>query len=235
MMRKYLQFLCCFIVFLHLDLAGSANTRIIRNYNLLSDTTSAIELKSFNSELNKNTIRLKWETTQGKDIKGFEIERREEDESNFETITFTPAKNTPNSVRKYAFLDRISGPGTYIYRIKMIDFSGESRYSDEINVEVSAPTKFSLGQNFPNPFNPSTLISFNLAVDSKVRLSVFNVLGQEVSLLLDEDLSAGIHEVTFDASQVTGGLMSGVYFYKIEAKGTDGTAFNSIKKMIFTK
>lgn len=232
MMKNLLQLICCFILLIHFNLAGSQGKKTSVNY--FPDTAS-IEVKSFNSELNKNLIRLKWEITQGKEIKGFEIERRDELESDFQTLTFIPSKTALNLTRKYSFLDRVTGPGTYIYRIKLIDFTGDSKYSEEIKVDIVAPSKFNLSQNFPNPFNPSTLITFNLAEASKVRLSIFNVLGQEVSLLLDEDLAAGSHEVTFDASTVPGGLMSGVYFYKIEAKGIDGSVFNSIKKMIFTK
>lgn len=228
MMKKYLQLLCFLLVLIPYNLSGYSNKITLFD-------SSSVELKYFNSELYKNTVRLKWETRQDKEIKTFEIERRAEAESNFETITTQPSKSSSNSTRKYAFLDRLPGPGSYIYRIKIIEFSGDSKYSAEIKVDVVAPSKFSLGQNFPNPFNPSTMISFNLAVDSDVRLSIYNVLGQEVSVLVDENLSVGLHEVTFNTSDVQGGLMSGVYFYKIEANGSDGSVFNSIKKMIFTK
>jgi flagellar hook assembly protein FlgD len=88
-----------------------------------------------------------------------------------------------------------------------------------------------LDQNYPNPFNPSTKINFRLAADSKVSLKVFDVLGQEVMTLINNDLSAGSHQVDFDASN----LNSGVYFYKIEATGNNGTNFSDVKKMILTK
>jgi hypothetical protein len=73
--------------------------------------------------------------------------------------------------------------------------------------------EFSLAQNYPNPFNPSTTIKFELQKSSQVTLSVFDVLGREVSVLVNERRDAGVHEVKLDASS----LSSGVYFYRLQA------------------
>ena len=121
--------------------------------------------------------------------------------------------------------------GSYSYRLKQVDFDGTFEYSDVVEVDVPAPAVFALDQNYPNPFNPSTKIAFRLAVDSKVSLKVFNVLGQEVATLVNTNLVAGSHNVNFDASS----LNSGVYLYRIEATGIDGTNFVDVKKMILTK
>ncbi|RPH97971.1 MAG: T9SS C-terminal target domain-containing protein [Calditrichaeota bacterium] len=75
------------------------------------------------------------------------------------------------------------------------------------------PTAFELQQNYPNPFNPTTTIEFALPTDSKVKLTVFDVLGREVSALIDGRMEAGLHHVTFDAAQYA----SGVYFYRLQA------------------
>ena len=75
------------------------------------------------------------------------------------------------------------------------------------------------------------MINFSLAADSKVSLSVFDVLGQEVANLISGNLAAGSHEINFNASNVN----SGVYFYRLDATAVDGTNFTSIKKMILTK
>lgn len=88
------------------------------------------------------------------------------------------------------------------------------------------PTAFALEQNFPNPFNPATEIRFALPTASNVRLSVFNVIGQEIAILADGMHNAGVHSVSFDASQ----LPAGVYFYRLEAG-----SFSDIRKMLLLK
>jgi len=121
--------------------------------------------------------------------------------------------------------------GNYSYRLKQYDFDGTSEFSDIVEVEVLPPKVFSLEQNYPNPFNPGTKIKFSLAADSKVTLTVFDVLGQEVANLISGNLAAGSHEIDFNASNIN----SGVYFYRIDATGVDGNNFTSVKKMILTK
>jgi hypothetical protein len=79
--------------------------------------------------------------------------------------------------------------------------------------EGEVPQHFMLEQNYPNPFNPTTIIKFELPKSSAVRLSVYDMLGREVSVLVNERRDAGVHEVTFDASA----LPSGVYFYRVQA------------------
>ena len=79
--------------------------------------------------------------------------------------------------------------------------------------EDGLPVNFELHQNYPNPFNPSTVIDFELPANSKVRLEVYNMLGQRVATLVNEQKPAGWHHVSFDAS----GLSSGVYIYRITA------------------
>ena len=77
------------------------------------------------------------------------------------------------------------------------------------------PLSFHLDSNYPNPFNPSTIIAFALAQDADAVLTVYNVLGQKVATLMDRRLGAGSYQITFDA----GGLTTGVYYYQLEAGG----------------
>ena len=90
----------------------------------------------------------------------------------------------------------------------------------------SLPTAYSLEQNFPNPFNPSTKINFSLPVEGFVTLDVYNSIGQKVTTLVNETKSAGTYAVDFDASDLT----SGIYFYKISSGN-----FSETKKMILLK
>ncbi len=94
------------------------------------------------------------------------------------------------------------------------------------------PAEFSLAQNYPNPFNPSTKIEFSIPVDSKVNISIFNILGQQISLLTNDNFSAGLHNLLFEGND----LLSGVYIYKIKATSLDGkNNFSFSRKMVLIK
>ncbi len=99
---------------------------------------------------------------------------------------------------------------------------------------VKIPGQFFLAQNFPNPFNPSTKIKYNLPVDSRVTLEILNVIGKRVSQLVNAEQSAGSYSVDFNSNNKN--ITSGVYFYKLTAVGNSaGHNFSSIKKMILLK
>ncbi len=95
------------------------------------------------------------------------------------------------------------------------------------------PREYELAQNFPNPFNPTTIISYGLPEDSRVVLKVYDVLGREVRSLVDGMETAGYKKVTFDAS----GLASGIYFCRLQATATGRNAksFSAVQKMIVAK
>jgi hypothetical protein len=95
-----------------------------------------------------------------------------------------------------------------------------------INNNTEVPEKFHLYQNFPNPFNPSTSIKFDLAKTGMVKLTVFDITGKSVQTLVNDQLNAGSYSYDFNAST----LASGIYFYKVETP-----EFTSIKKMILVK
>ena len=97
-----------------------------------------------------------------------------------------------------------------------------------------SPAEFDLGQNFPNPFNPNTIIGYQLSVSSNVTLKVYDVLGNEIATLVNEKKPAGTYEVTFDAS----GFPSGVYLYRLQARNSStswGQSFVETRKMLLMK
>jgi len=96
----------------------------------------------------------------------------------------------------------------------------------DVKKESDIPSTFKLYQNYPNPFNPTTTISYDLPERSKVKLTVYNILGQEVATLVDGEQEPGRYDVKFDAS----GLPSGIYFYRLQAGN-----FIEQKKMILIK
>jgi len=127
--------------------------------------------------------------------------------------------------------------GDFVF-VTATDFSGnESGPSNEIEYATGVtdgdaiPTVYALYQNVPNPFNPTTTIRFDLPAGTKVTLKIFNVRGQLVRTLVDEDMSAGVKYVTWDGTDGVGGpVATGVYFYRVHAG-----EFNDTKKMILLK
>jgi len=95
-----------------------------------------------------------------------------------------------------------------------------------VAISNEIPTAFNLSQNYPNPFNPFTIIRFSVPEESSVSIVVINPLGEEVTTLINENITAGSYEVDFNAA----GLPSGIYFYKIQAG-----SFIETRKMILLK
>ncbi len=93
------------------------------------------------------------------------------------------------------------------------------------------PENYALYQNYPNPFNPTTTIKFALKTDAMVNLKIYNILGQEVATLVNNDMTAGMKTINFNASN----LASGVYIYRLEVVGKDGSKFVNAKKMMLLK
>ena len=191
-----------------------------------TDKLIPVELTSFAANVNnEGQVNLNWSTASELNNQMFEIERRSE-ESQFVTIGFVEGYGTTTETQEYSYLDRTVITGTYFYRLKQIDFDGRNEYSDEVEVEVLGPLAFGLDQNYPNPFNPSTTIKYSIAASGYVKLAVYTMIGEEVSVLVDGQVESGFYEVNFDASN----LPSGAYFYRL-------TSDNSveIKKMLLMK
>jgi hypothetical protein len=199
-----------------------AATEALFNWN---NYVVPVELTSFTGSNIDGNIILRWSTATEINNKIFQIERRKEN-SNFVTIGFVEGKGTTTEQQEYSYVDRNVTTGKYFYRLKQIDFDGTFEYSNEIEVDVSLPKTFSLGNCYPNPFNPSTKIIYEIPKQSTVILKVYDILGNEVSTLVNEMKSAGSYQIVFDASE----LSNGVYFYRLQADN-----FIETKKMILMK
>ncbi len=107
------------------------------------------------------------------------------------------------------------------------DFTSDIKLTGIKNSETRVPDNYELEQNYPNPFNPSTKIEFFLKQSGKVKLYVYNLIGQKVAELINEELPTGFHNVNFNASD----LASGIYIYQLKVDNK----FTSAKKMILAK
>jgi hypothetical protein len=199
--------------------------------NLSLEQVVPVELVSFTAEINKQAeIVLNWSTATESNNSGFEIQRSKNG-NEFINVGFIQGHGTSTELNKYTFLDTKLGTGKYYYRLRQIDFDGTSDLSNIIEVIINVPDAFVLNQNYPNPFNPSTTISFSLPVDAHVTINIFNTIGEQISRIADDEYAAGTYNINFSANE----LVSGVYFYTIDAHGKDNSMYHAVKKMIVIK
>lgn len=185
-----------------------------------------VELTSFTASVTQNKVQLKWETATELNNNGFEIQRKLEN-LDWITIGFVNGKGTTTEPTSYTYFDDVSEliSNRIYYRLKQIDYNGDYEFSDEIEV-ITIPLEYGLSQNFPNPFNPSTRIKYEIPENTNVTLEVFDVLGRLMKTLVNENKPAGRYEVEFNASE----LSSGLYLYKIKVG-----SFEQTKKMLLLK
>jgi len=196
----------------------------------VGSTPLPVELSSFSASLLNSAVKLSWRTETEVNNFGFEIQKAVNPAStikSWELTGFVEGGGNSNSPKNYSFNDAdISGANLIYYRLKQIDNDGSYSYSPEVEVDLTSPDNYSLGQNYPNPFNPSTKINYKIARNEHVNLSVYNVLGKEIAVLVNELQSPGSYAIVFSADD----LPDGVYFYKLETP-----SFTKTSKMILMK
>jgi len=204
---------------------ATANDEMYFDDYRFADTPVPVELTSFTAIANNGAVELNWTTATETNNQMFEIQRQSSG-SEFTTVGFVSGHGTTTETQQYNYVDRTVATGTYSYRLKQVDFDGSFEYSDVVEVDVQTPLTFALDQNYPNPFNPSTSIQYSIPETGNVRLAVFNLIGEEVAVLVNGTVQAGHYEVSFNASS----LPSGVYLYKLQSANSV-----EVKKMMLLK
>ena len=196
-----------------------------------------VELLSFSSSVIENDVTLTWTTATETNNQGFEVQRKQVSSpqssvgnNEWNILGFINGSGTTTEPQLYFFVDENLSAEKYHYRLKQIDFDGTFEYSNTIEVEINSPTKFSLEQNYPNPFNPSTNIQYAIGSRQFVALKVFDVLGKEITTLVNEEKPAGSYEVEFNPESSIKNPATGVYFYQLKAGD-----YIETKKMILMK
>lgn len=201
-------------------------------FGACTNTPLPVELTSFSALTKNKTVNLTWHTATEVNNYGFEIQKSnvKTQNSNVETqwskVGFVNGAGNSNAAKEYNFTDRSVPTGKYLYRLKQLDNDGQYEYSKEIEVDLGMPTEFALEQNYPNPFNPSTSIQYSVVSSQNVVLKIFNVIGKEVAVLVNEKKEPGTYTVDFSAAN----LASGTYLYRLQTG-----EFVQTKKMVILK
>lgn len=209
-----------------------------------SSSPLPVELISFRAEIVDNVVILNWITATETNNYGFEVERSTNNNNSYdwELIGFVNGSGNSFSEKEYEFIDSSPPSKELTYRLKQIDTDGTFTYYEEmISIDATILTgvkeyqmvsEFRLYQNYPNPFNPSTLITYSIAEQSSVILQVYNVLGEIMETLVNENQESGYHSVRFDASNYE----NGVYFLTIRSFSIESRKLHTdTKKMLLIK
>jgi|GEM_PF-3027389 len=230
------------------------NTGVINNQTLSStsgidDEPLPVSLSSFNVQSMESGVVLNWATESETNNLGFDVLRSDSENEGYEVISSyqnnTELEGQGNSLERneYAYTDQwvIEGQ-TYWYRLVDIDFTGVRTEHPPLSIKYSAnddpaisdiPTSYQLYPNYPNPFNPETVIRFDIPLldngPQPTRLSIYNGLGQLVRKLYNDSPGAGSFEITWDGRAESGtSLPSGIYY----AVMNSGTYRNTIKMLL---
>jgi len=201
------------------------------------DDPLPVTLSAFSASFQEGVIKLKWRTESEVNNLGFILLRKSGNEQEYQQIAsyeYDPSlqgQGNTSHATDYEFIDtRITEGETYTYLLMDVDYSGNKTQHGPIAItakeEGSFPQGYNLYQNYPNPFNPSTNIAFFLPQQQHVLLRVLDILGKEVKILLDNQITAGYHEVPFEARD----LVSGHYFYEIRT-----AEYNDARKMLLLR
>jgi len=189
-----------------------------------------VVISSFTASVEKNNVRLNWTTEYEINNSGFRIERKNIKENVWQEIWFVAGHGTSNEPHSYSFEDKKLQVSTYKYRLKQIDYNGSYEYFElPADVVIESPQTFNITQNYPNPSNPKSKIDYEIPVASKVSIKLFDILGQEIYIIVNEIKEAGYYTVLFDGTS----LASGVYLYRIIVEGKQN--FSKTLKMILVK
>ncbi|MBC8185698.1 VCBS repeat-containing protein [candidate division KSB1 bacterium] len=197
------------------DILSGSSDSYIRAYEGNS-LVVAVELVSFSAFRVDNNIHLEWNTASELNNYGFKI-IKSNDGINFEEIGFVHGHGTTSTPNSYSFVDEDGGSEILFYQLNQIDFDGTQTKSEIIKIDVAVPSDFTVLKNYPNPFNANTKIQFTVPSKESVQVSVINISGEIVRILLNKLVPAGAHQVFWNGKNDFGSeVASGTYICSVK-------------------
>jgi hypothetical protein len=184
--------------------------------------TLPITMARLSATPEKKDITISWTTASEINNEGFEIQRSSDNRS-WEGIAFVKGAGNSNTVLNYSYVDKGLFPQRYYYRLKQVDIDKKYKFSTIVTATIDGKAESSLGQNYPNPFRGETLIPYTIGKTTRVNLSIFDLNGRAMKVLVNGMQDAGSHNLYF----YTGSLPAGVYYYRLTADG-----FSNVKKLV---
>ena len=205
------------------DALECINTGALQTLNITSVdcATLPVSLLNLSATPGDNSVLLSWSTASEINNKGFEVQRKTES-GDWTAIGFVNGIDNCGSTHHYNYTDNKLSPSRYYYRLKQIDIDGRFEYSPVVSAVIGGAEKFSLEQNYPNPFRSETVIRFTLPGKANVKLTLFDMHGRIVKTVINGSRDKGAHAVTVNSSS----LSSGLYYYRLESEN-----FSAVKKM----
>ncbi len=222
---------------------GTVTCKLTSTNNNCGDTSLPVELSLFEAKPGDGVVLIRWRTESETDNLGFYIYRSTRKDGDYKRITrdLIRGRGSTPEATEYKYLDSDVKNGTrYFYKLEDISVSGTRTMHGPISAmpnfgltldDMPIPQTYGLSQNFPNPFNPGTLIKYQIPEQVHVRLTVYNLLGQKVRTLVDAELEPGYKSIYWDGTDDFGRPVSaGLYIYELVA----GSYF-ATKKMVMMK
>ncbi|MCX7833281.1 MAG: T9SS type A sorting domain-containing protein [Ignavibacteria bacterium] len=214
-------------IFINVTITNPDGQSVTANNIIKVEGAMPVKLASFTHFVKGRDVKLSWTTTEEINNAGFEIYRKQKESNNWIKIGFVKGNGNSNTPVNYTYNDKNLNKGVYNYKLKQIDYNGNFEFFElNSSVEIGSPVKFSLQQNYPNPFNPITKIGFQISEPTNAKLTIYDITGRAMTILLDKKLDVGYYEVEFNGAS----LASGIYFYELK---TD--FFTETKKMLLIK
>jgi hypothetical protein len=203
--------------------SGNGNLQTLTiNSTVCNSNSLPVTLTNFSATPNDNNIVLRWNTSSEINNLGFEVQRSK-DGASWSVLGFVDGAGNSTAAIKYSYTDeKLSSGVRYYFRLKQIDIDKRFTYSPIVSAILDVREGFSLEQNYPNPSRGETIIKFSLPQKTRVNLSLFDISGRLVKVLVNDAKESGTHAITLNSGMLT----KGMYFYKLQTGD-----FSAVKKM----